>query len=221
MKKFLNILGTVTIIGSGVLTLVVMNSSINEINPGLNQNNYKILDENISNLEQIDKEFVLNSLVQKGNNVVINYQLFLDKNLTNGFINLMKNFQLTNTNINDVKRFLFNETKENLSLSIYSINDWRIHVEKSKWYEWILGIWRLDFNHDLIQDICYSAVTLGSLIQIVGDTGIYANVATVVDIVLNIGALILKKIDQGNGVVIRFFGWIIPTKFAGATYKWS
>lgn len=61
---------------------------------------------------------------------------------------------------------------------------------------------------------------IDSLEQIVGDTGIYAAAATVVNITLNISSLVLNKIDKGNGIVIRFFAWVIPKKIAGADYKW-
>lgn len=212
-------------IASGTLTTIAMNLSSNKMNNEItidsNKNNNKVLDENIDSLEQIDQELVLNSLVQKGSDVVINYQLFLNQNLTSEFIDLIKNFQLINTNINDAKQLLFGETKKDANFSVYSINDWRIHVEKPKaWYSWIIGTWGLDFNHELIQDICYDAETLGSLVQIVGDTGIYAAAATVVNITLNISSLVLNKIDKGNGIVIRFFAWVIPKKIAGADYKW-
>jgi len=127
VKKFLIVLGASTMIASGTLTTIAMNLSSNKMNNEIiidsNKNNNKVLDENIDSLEQIDQELVLNSLVQKGSDVVINYQLFLNQNLTNEFIDLIKNFQLTNTNINDAKQLLFGETKEDANFSVYSIND--------------------------------------------------------------------------------------------------
>lgn len=67
-------------IGFGVLTSIAMSTSSNkinnEINPNLNKDKSKILDENINVLNQIDKQLVLDSLIQKGNDVVINYQFF-------------------------------------------------------------------------------------------------------------------------------------------------
>jgi len=86
VKKFLIVLGASTMIASGTLTTIAMNLSSNKMNNEItidsNKNNNKVLDENIDSLEQIDQELVLNSLVQKGSDVVINYQLFLNQNLT-------------------------------------------------------------------------------------------------------------------------------------------
>lgn len=102
------------------------------------------------------------------------------------------------------------------------MGDWRVHVDKPKaWYYWIVVKWGIEFSHDLIQDVCNGAETLGSLVQIVGDSGIYAAAATITNIVLNISALVLNKIDKGNGIVIKFITWVLPIKFASTNYKWN
>lgn len=125
-----------------------------------------------------------------------------------------------NTSATSINTLINTNIKEN----------WKVKAEGPKTtLEKVGGVWRLNFNHELAQDIISGAAKTNDILEAVSDAvakvpGLgdkIESVADITDAVLKLGKTVIKNADKGNGILIRFGAWVVPTKVTESTYNWN
>ncbi|MBE4703818.1 hypothetical protein [Spiroplasma platyhelix] len=114
--------------------------------------------------------------------------------------------------------------------NIYVSENWKVNAEGPKTLaEKIGGVWRLEFNHELTQDIISGSASVNDILDIVSDViekipslkEKIGSISDIINVILKLEVHILDKADEGNGILIRFGGWIMPTKLTASTHSWN
>lgn len=121
-------------------------------------------------------------------------------------------------------------TSINTLININNKENWKVNAEGSRTtIEKVSGFWRLDFNHELTQDIISGAAKASDILEAVSNAidkipDLSDKIGSAVDItdtILKLGKPVLKNANKGNGILIRFGIWVVPTKVTSSTYDWN
>ncbi len=121
-------------------------------------------------------------------------------------------------------------TSINALINVNNKENWKVKAEGPKTtLEKVGGVWRLDLNHELTQDIISGAAKTSDILEVVSDAidkipSLKDKIGSAVDItdaILKLGKPVLNNADKGNGILIRFGAWVVPTKITDSTYDWN
>ncbi|MCL6428799.1 hypothetical protein LT335_00347 [Spiroplasma sp. JKS002669] len=121
-------------------------------------------------------------------------------------------------------------TSINALININNKENWKVNAEGPRTtLEKVGGVWRLDLNHELTQDIISGAAKTSDVLEVVSDAiekipslnDKIGSAVNITDAILKLGKPVLKNADKGNGILIRFGAWVAPTKVTESTYDWN